>query len=291
VADKKGFILYQDYAGPVGLLSDEDAGRLLKALFAHAAGDEACSLDGAAGMAYTFIAAQMDRDDAKYARKCAANAANGARGGRPRKKPTEPNAPDTAPQEPSSTEDIPAEARETEDNPRKPNETERLLGKPRKPYIDEEEDTNTDNLPPTPRGGKSAPVPYGEIMALYNATCTSLPRITIIDGQRRKAVAARWRTYHDMEPFRQLFQRAQASSFLRGRNDRNWVADFDWLVRPTNMAKVLEGKYDNEKGAPHGTDPQPPGRAIPQPQDSPHLSGFQLAGEPGPGQQDDGLEQ
>ena len=38
-----------------------------------------------------------------------------------------------------------------------------------------------------------------------------------------------------------------ASSFLCGSGDRGWKADYDWLIAPTNMQKVLEGKHDNEQ--------------------------------------------
>ncbi len=33
------------------------------------------------------------------------------------------------------------------------------------------------------------------------------------------------------------------SKFLSGRNDRNWVADFDWLLKTENAVKVLEDRY------------------------------------------------
>jgi len=32
-----------------------------------------------------------------------------------------------------------------------------------------------------------------------------------------------------------------------GENDRQWVADFDWIIKnDTNWVKVMEGKYDNK---------------------------------------------
>lgn len=61
--DKRSFVMYLDYQGPVGLLSDEDAGRLLKALFAYASGDELPPLDGAVAMAFAFVTSQMQRDE------------------------------------------------------------------------------------------------------------------------------------------------------------------------------------------------------------------------------------
>ena len=50
---------------------------------------------------------------------------------------------------------------------------------------------------------------------------------------------------------------ASESDFLKGKNDRNWKMDFDWLIaNDTNIVKVLEGKYCNktkeEKGRMYG---------------------------------------
>lgn len=38
------------------------------------------------------------------------------------------------------------------------------------------------------------------------------------------------------------------SSFLKGQNDRNWIITFDWLVKPNNFIKVLEGNYSDKQG-------------------------------------------
>jgi hypothetical protein len=46
-----------------------------------------------------------------------------------------------------------------------------------------------------------------------------------------------------LDDFRTLFENAEASSFLKGKNERNWTATFDWLIKDSNMAKVLEGNY------------------------------------------------
>lgn len=48
--------------------------------------------------------------------------------------------------------------------------------------------------------------------------------------------------------FESLFKKSEASSFMNGNNDRNWKADFDWMVKNNNnFAKILEGKYDNDR--------------------------------------------
>lgn len=86
--------------------------------------------------------------------------------------------------------------------------------------------------------------PFTEIMDLYNKICISFPHIIGIDGERKRAVSARWRTYKSLDPFRELFGIAEDTPFLKGNNNRNWVANFDWMMKPTNFVKILEHRYD-----------------------------------------------
>ena len=90
--------------------------------------------------------------------------------------------------------------------------------------------------------------PYKKIKELYNEICTSLPSIRKMSERRRKHVGARWKEEKDIEVFREVFEKAENSSFLTGNNNRNWTADFDWIVKnDTNFNKILEGKYDNKR--------------------------------------------
>ena len=112
---------------------------------------------------------------------------------------------------------------------------------------------NIDNLqgsePPENHPPKSNPIPYEKIMHLYNNTCKAFPKIVSLSESRKRAIAARWKEYgENLEAFEKLFTEAEASSFLKGANARDWTATFDWLMKSTNMAKVLEGNY-RDKGA------------------------------------------
>lgn len=99
------------------------------------------------------------------------------------------------------------------------------------------------------REEKKDPIPFEKIRNLYNETCKSLPKCLKLSENRKKHIAARWNEYGgDLETFVTLFTKAEASSFLTGNNDRGWAASFDWLMKPDNMTKVLEGKYDNKGG-------------------------------------------
>ena len=87
-------------------------------------------------------------------------------------------------------------------------------------------------------------ISYQQIADLYNSLCPSFPSIKALSDARKKAIKARLNTY-TIDDFTTLFRKAEASSFLKGSNDRNWQATFDWLIKDANMAKVLDGNYDN----------------------------------------------
>ena len=94
---------------------------------------------------------------------------------------------------------------------------------------------------------------YQQIADIYNATCVSFPRLTRLSEKRKKAIKARLRSY-SVEDFKKLFELAEASSFLKGQNQRNWSATFDWLIADANMAKVLDGNY-SDKGSRSSNEP------------------------------------
>ena len=88
------------------------------------------------------------------------------------------------------------------------------------------------------------------IRELYNSVCGSYPRLVKMSEARKKAIRARLRAGYTVDDFRRLFEMAEASDFLKGRNRRNWSATFDWLIADANMAKVLDGNYNNASGKP-----------------------------------------
>lgn len=64
---KDSFVLYVDAGNQIDMLTNEEAGRLFKALFHYEAeGQEPADLQPATLMAFCFIRAQLDRDAEKY---------------------------------------------------------------------------------------------------------------------------------------------------------------------------------------------------------------------------------
>lgn len=88
-------------------------------------------------------------------------------------------------------------------------------------------------------------VQYKEIADLYNQYCTSFPKLKSLSDARKKAIKARLNSGYSLCDFKNLFKLAEESDFLKGKNDRNWRATFDWLIKDSNMAKVLDGNYSN----------------------------------------------
>ena len=84
-----------------------------------------------------------------------------------------------------------------------------------------------------------------QVVDLFHSICTSYPSVKTLSEARKKAIKARLKAY-SLDDFRTLFEKAEASAFLKGSNDRNWAANFDWLIKDANMAKVIDGNYDNK---------------------------------------------
>lgn len=48
-----------------------------------------------------------------------------------------------------------------------------------------------------------------------------------------------------MNSVKPALQKVAASAFCRGHNDRGWLADIDWFLKPDTVTRICEGKYDD----------------------------------------------
>lgn len=99
---------------------------------------------------------------------------------------------------------------------------------------------------------KSSKIPYERIAELWNETLGDLlPKVQALSEARKRNIKARLAEAKATTPeaaeawARNLFERVRASAFLTGQSGKGWQASFDWVIKPTNCAKVLEGNYDN----------------------------------------------
>lgn len=122
---------------------------------------------------------------------------------------------------------------------------------------DAEEDIEEEKEIEIDKDIKKESVTCKQVVDLYHEICISFPKIRSISAARQKAIKARLNTY-SLEDFKAVFENAEASSFLKGNNERNWTATFDWLIKDSNIAKVLEGNYV-DKGSRYGRKEKLPG--------------------------------
>lgn len=67
-----------------------------------------------------------------------------------------------------------------------------------------------------------------------------------IAGQRKAFFEARVRENGIVSVYRVIIKAAQ-SNFLNGGGGKGWIANFEWIFRPNNFPKVLDGYYDNQQ--------------------------------------------
>ncbi|MCM1223184.1 MAG: hypothetical protein NC548_52905 [Lachnospiraceae bacterium] len=102
-------------------------------------------------------------------------------------------------------------------------------------------------LPASNKAKKKQEVDCDFIVNLYHDRCPSFPKVLKLSDKRKAKVRIRFEEMDfSYETLQEVFDRCEASHFMRGDNARGWRADFDWIfANAQNWVKVLEGKYDN----------------------------------------------
>lgn len=106
------------------------------------------------------------------------------------------------------------------------------------------DDPKQDEMPPPSKPVKAVSVPYQKILEAYQRILPELPQPVILSESRKAAIASRWKQderFRDVEFWERYFEQVKKSSFLMGMRGTS----IDWLTKPTNFLKVIEGNYDD----------------------------------------------
>lgn len=94
---------------------------------------------------------------------------------------------------------------------------------------------------------------HRQVIEAYHAACPELPRVKAWTERRRRALDARiaerkreGKPADTIEYWAGFFAQVAASDFLTGRSG-DFRADLEWLLRPENFLKVIEGRYTNRR--------------------------------------------
>ena len=84
------------------------------------------------------------------------------------------------------------------------------------------------------------------IVDVWNAAGLTEIKEIRAGSNRYKMLGARLKEYGE-DKIIEAIEKAKASPFLTGRNNKGWAITFDWFLKPNNFIKVLEGNYDGRE--------------------------------------------
>jgi uncharacterized protein YdaU (DUF1376 family) len=120
---------------------------------------------------------------------------------------------------------------------------------------------NTNICPPD--GGLPS-CDHEKVIELYHTHLPTLRRVEVWNDTRKGYLRQRWREVAEelskekqvlsadvLGWFADFFQHVGTSKFLTGkvnsRDGRAFLADLEWILKPSNFAKIIEGKYHGAK--------------------------------------------
>lgn len=100
---------------------------------------------------------------------------------------------------------------------------------------------------------RSPHCPHQKIVELYHQTLTAMPQVRVMTEARKRQLASLWKQHPNLQWWSDYFLYCSQSDFLCGRADGKpgkppFVADLEWITKPSNHAKIVEGKY-HQRGA------------------------------------------
>ncbi|MDD6633898.1 MAG: replisome organizer [Ruminococcus sp.] len=96
----------------------------------------------------------------------------------------------------------------------------------------------------------SAHFDYKKIVNSFNSICISLPKVQKITETRKKKIK-NLQKHLGNTAVEDYFSMVESSDFLTGRTEKWTGCNFDWVLKPENITKVIEGNYANKQVAPN----------------------------------------
>lgn len=88
---------------------------------------------------------------------------------------------------------------------------------------------------------------YTPVIELFSSVCPDLPKPKQLTDNRKRMIKNADAQLSGLETdFTALFTKVQKSDFLSGRNGAWTGCNFDWILKPSNVVKIIEGNYDNK---------------------------------------------
>ena len=264
------------------MLTMEQRGELFTALYEYAINEKTTRFDnGMVKMAFSFMKAQIARDFEKYREKCEKNRecvlkryekSNGSTNvyERNQKDSDSTNVYERNQKDLKSTNvyERYQEEKEKEKYKEEEKEKEKKEDKENKEYKEKEREQKEDFKISSLSDSLSDLIDYDSVMYSFNCNCVYLSKIGEMTDSRKKAVDNAAKILGDIT-FNELFTRVQNSDFLSGKNGKWYGCNFDWILKPENLKKILSGAYDNPA-------PKPVSKPVPKPNPVPRKTSYDI---------------
>ena len=245
--EKKSYIMYKSWNPLLESLPPEQLYEVFHAIIKYQNGEETNIKDPVIQAIFKMFKKQFEEDENKWGKERQQRIDAGRKGGKA--KPTEYKeclAPLSKVKQTQANQAVMVEVEvegnvEVEDSvdvknilppysPPKGGEADSSLRSESRQNID-------DYTPPKPER-----TDYQGVLDAYHECCPSFPAVIKLTETRKRAIKARLKDY-GLDEIKRAFSLAGQSDFLKGSS--GWQASFDWLMKPANMTKVLEGNYAN----------------------------------------------
>lgn len=243
---KDTFILYTSYKDAIMILSDEQAGRLLKAIFEYASTGVKIEIDDTAvKFAYMLIVSQIENSNRQYEKKCERLRAN-------IQKRWNTNVSNDVQDDTEVSDGIQTNTNEYKSIQKNTDvcldRYDRYDSYDRKK---EEDNKKKAELSLCAGAQSSSSFDYSSVVDYWNEAVqksgSAMRTLKGLTENRKAAIRARLREHKQegVEAIRQMIDKAVTSDFLNGKNNRNAIFTFDRLMTPSMFQKTLEGNFDN----------------------------------------------
>ncbi|WP_406646904.1 YdaU family protein [Aliisedimentitalea scapharcae] len=116
------------------------------------------------------------------------------------------------------------------------------------PYKNKDTDVSLSDQKSDPPKSNAENCQTSEAVSAYNIAANHVgwPKVQKLTASRSRSLRARLKECGGIEGWKNALRSAAKSDFLCGRSQNNWTGFcFDWLVKPANFTKLIEGNYDN----------------------------------------------
>ena len=263
----KCFYLYNDNHSLIDRLTNEQAGEVFKAIYRFAdTGEKESSDDLIVETVVDVFTKHIERDYEAYDEKCEKMRQNAQK----RYAKTDDSAiACKSSQEKDKEKDKEKEKEEEKEKYKEEEkEKEKKEDKEKEEYKEKEREQKEEIKNSSLSDSLSSLIDYDSVMYSFNSICVYISKIDKMTESRKQAVDNAAKILGNIT-FDELFTRVQDSDFLSGKNGKWYGCNFDWILKPENLKKILSGAYDNPA-------PKPVSKPASKPNPAPRNTSYDI---------------